>query len=121
MFSTKIRSTIIALSAVGAVLASSAVASAAIPVHQLSTVATTVVAPPTVSYHYLSPLDPHKVGAGGNGGSNGWCEDMAGFYNKDLESADNAETAGDQETFAAFSGRAEEDLKAIEDHCLIVD
>ena len=113
--------TIIAISALGAGLACSGGASAAVPLNLRAGAArTTVVAPPTVSYHYLNRLDPNKVGGAGNA-STGWCEDMVNFYNKDLERADDAENAGDQETFALESARAEEDLKAVEDHCLIVD
>jgi hypothetical protein len=114
--------TTIALGAVGVALALSGVASAAVPVHLLGApVATTaVIAPPTVSYHFLNPLDPHKVGGAG-GASTGWCEDMAGFYNKDLERADAAETANDPETFAVETGRAERDLKTVEDNCIVVD
>jgi hypothetical protein len=113
--------TIIALSLGVVALAFSGVASAAIPVHMLGApVATTaVIAPPTVSAHFLNPLDLHKVG--GATSSTGWCESMAGFYNKELEHADTAEGEGDAEAFALITGRAEEDLKTIEDHCLIVD
>jgi hypothetical protein len=118
--------TIIALSAGVVAIAFSGVASAAMPVHLLAApVATTVrvIAPPVATPHKLGEfLNPHKVGEGGlNGGTTEGCEQRAKSYNHRVEGAEDAAEAGDQETEVTEWARAEEDLKVIEDNCLIID
>lgn len=77
--------TIVAASAVGAVLASSGVASAAMAAHQPGTVTTIVAAPRAVVY-----LDPTKVGSVGQPGwDDATCQQMA-------QAANDWEAVGDQ-------------------------
>ena len=84
----KIR-TIVALSAVGAALASSGIASAATAVRQPGTATTTAAAPPTVAY-----LDPSKFGSANPAYSNQRCEDLANLVNQLNSAAGAAAGAG---------------------------
>jgi hypothetical protein len=95
--------TIVAISAVGAALASSGVASAAIVVHPPGTVTTTVAAPPTVVSRVplpYTPLDPTKFGSATTGVTNGDCENLANAVNE-LNAAAIGTTNGAALTAAA--------------------
>jgi hypothetical protein len=112
----KIR-TIVTLSALGTVLASSAVASAAVPIHQLGTVMTRVAAPPTVVAQ-----DPNKVGSVGNPGYDDQkCEDLANAYNDFMHLASKAYTEGDKIAGQEFADSAEKAGHELSDNCFIMD
>ena len=117
MFGTKIRSTIIALSAASAVLASSAVASAAMLVGSGSVGTRPALVQPTVTY-----LDPGKVGGAGQPGyDTATCEQMANNLNDATNKlqTDNAKgyLAGVQIDTILVQNWASQ----INDHCLVID
>jgi hypothetical protein len=112
----KIR-TIIALGTVGAALASSGVASAAVPVHRPGTVIVTrVVAPPT------KVIDATKVGSAGIAGyDDEACEQLASQANSAEKGANSAAADGDSATANDLYGIAQEKDAELEDNCMVID
>jgi hypothetical protein len=114
----KIR-TIIALGTVGAALASSGIASAAVPVHRTGTVAapiTRVVAPPTMA------ADATKVGSAGiDGYDDATCEQLASQANSAYKGANSAAADGDKATANDLYGIAQEKNAELEDNCMVMD
>jgi len=117
MLSTKIRSTIIALSAAGAVLASSTVASAAMAVRSGGVGARAAVPPPTVMY-----LDPGKVGGAGQPGyDNEKCEQMANYLNDATNKLQSDSAKGDLTAVQMDTLFIENWASQISDHCVVID
>jgi hypothetical protein len=117
MFSTKIRSTIIALCAVGAVLASSGVASAAMLVRSGSVATRPVLLQPTVTY-----LDPGKVGGAGQPGyDTAKCEQMANNLNDATNKLQTDSSKGDLAGVQIDAILVESWASQINDHCLVID
>jgi hypothetical protein len=116
----KIR-TIIALGAVGAAVASSGVASAAIPVHRPGTgTVTRVVAPPTIVAD--EAIDPNKVGSAGIAGyDDAACEQLANESNAAMKGANAAAGDGDTATANDLYGIAQDKDAELEDNCLVID
>jgi len=113
----KIR-TVIAVSTVGAALASSGVASAAIAVHRPGTV-TTIVARPTI---VAQAIDPNKVGSAGIPGyDNAACEQLANQVNSAEQGANLAAYHGDSATANNLYELAQEKDAELEDNCLVID
>jgi hypothetical protein len=113
----KIR-TIIALGTVGAALASSGVASAAVPVHRVGTTVavTRVVAPPT------KVIDATKVGSAGiDGYDDAACEQLASQANSAYKGANSAAADGDKATANDLYGIAQEKNAELEDNCMVMD
>ena len=117
MLSSKISSSVIALGAAGAVLASSAVASAAMVVRPGSVGTRLSVAQPTVTY-----LDPGKVGGAGQPGyDTAKCEQMANNLNDATNKLQNDNAKGDLAGVQIDTVLVESWVSQIGDHCLVVD
>jgi hypothetical protein len=112
----KIR-TIIALGTVGTALASTGVASAAVPVHRPGTVIVTrVVAAPT------KVIDATKVGSAGiDGYDDAACEQLASQANCAYKGANSAAADGDSATANDLYGIAQEKNPELEDNCMVMD
>jgi hypothetical protein len=116
MLTNKIRTAIV-VSAVGAALASSGMASAAIVVQKPGT-GTPVVAsqPPIVA----KPIDPGKVGSAGIPGyTNEVCQSLAGLADNYAGIAEGLAAAGGNATAAEQASNAYSNK--VEDNCLVQD
>ena len=108
---------IVAMSAVGAALASSGVASAATVVHPPGTVTRTVAVAPTVVY-----LDPSKVGSGGQPGwDDATCEQTAQAANDWSDVGDQRGAGGDLAGQARAYQIASDLNTEVEEHCIVQD
>ena len=116
MLSSKIRTTIIALSAVGAVLASSTVASAATVVRRPGSVATPVLSAPPKAM----ALDPGKVGGAGQPGfDTARCEQIARNLNDATNKLQSDSAKGNLSGAQMDALLAENWASQIGDHCLV--
>jgi len=107
---------ITAVGAAGAALATSAVASAATPVHP-GTGSPVVVAPPKAV-----ALDPGKVGSAGQPGwTTAKCEQMAAGLNKAANDLQTAVNQGDLTGAQLNATLVDSYSELIGDHCLVVD
>lgn len=117
MFSTKIRTTVIALSAAGAVLASSAAAPAAMLVGSRGVGTRPALVQPTVTY-----LDPGKVGGAGQPGyDTATCEQMANNLNDATNKLQSDNAKGDLAGVQIDTILVQNWSSQISDHCLVID
>lgn len=112
----KLRSVVV-VATVGAALAFSGVASAAVAVHQPGTVAATATAPPVVS-----DLAPGNVGSAGvPGWDDGTCQAVAQEANNWWAIGDQRGASGDLQGQARAYLIANELDAEVRDNCLVVD
>jgi hypothetical protein len=110
---------IVAISAVGAAVASSGVASAASVVHRPGTGTPVVASQPTTVAQYINP---NNVGSAGIGGyDNPACEHLANQANAAEDGADQAAHNGDSATANTLYDLAAEKYAELEDNCLVID
>jgi hypothetical protein len=110
---------LVAVGAVGAALASSGVASAAINVRSPGTVAPTRVAPPTA---VTQTIDPDNVGSAGIAGYDDQkCEDLANQHNNQEWAGFDALRVGDMNGYVSALNAADDTADELSDNCLVID